>query len=367
MKILYVTALNETINAFLVPHILKLVDDGNIVECACKINRNIDDRLSSKCIKHYNIEFSRNPLNINYHKVINEIRQIQIKNNYDIVHVHTPIAAFLTRFALRNFKVKIIYTAHGFHFFKGSPVKNWILYFQLEKLAAKWTDRLVTINEEDYSIASKFNLRKNGEVFFMHGVGIDSKDYEMEKFDHVSYRESLGLKKDDFIILVIADLNKNKNHIQLLKAVKILNNIYPKLKVICAGDGPLKNKLIKKVKEFNLENNVIFLGFRSDIKELINISNIIGLFSKREGLPKCLMESLVCGKPILVNNIRGSRDFVINNEIGEIVEVDDFIETAKKIEYMMKKDYNPVNIRKSIEKYNINYVLEEVKKINKFY
>lgn len=183
MKILYVTALNETINAFLIPHIEKLVEEGNEVHCACNINREISFRLINKNVIYHSIEFSRSPLKINYIKVINNIRTVYLENKYDIVHVHTPIASFLTRFALKNYSVKIIYTAHGFHFFKGAPLVNWLLYYPLERIAAYWTDRIVTINNEDFERAMTFKLRNNGNVMLMHGVGIDPKEYTLSEFN----------------------------------------------------------------------------------------------------------------------------------------------------------------------------------------
>ena len=131
MKILYITALNETINAFLVPHISRLINLGHEVHCACNINRNINSELKKYNVIYYNIMFGRNPLKINYINVIKEIKEIYRKNEYDIVHVHTPIAAFITRLALKKYETKIIYTAHGFHFYKGAPILNWLIYYSL--------------------------------------------------------------------------------------------------------------------------------------------------------------------------------------------------------------------------------------------
>ena len=362
MKILYVTALNETINAFLIPHIERLIELGNEVHCACNINREINPRLSNKNVIYHSIKFTRNPLTINYLNVIKEIRRIYKLNNYDIVHVHTPIAAFLTRFALRNENVKIIYTAHGFHFFKGAPIINWMMYYPLEKIAANWTDRLITINNEDFDRAKSFKLRNNGQLMLMHGVGINSNEYEIENFNRDEYRKNLGVNKDDFMMLILADLNKNKNHINVIKSIKELND--DNIKIICAGAGPLKDKLVAKLDALKLEKNIQFVGFRKDVKELINSSDCVGLFSKREGLPKSLMEAMCCGRPIIASNIRGCKDMISNDDIGVIVNSSDYNNIADGLSRMRKKKYNSEKIKENVNKYDINKVLDEIEVIH---
>ncbi|WP_342985270.1 glycosyltransferase family 4 protein [Clostridium saudiense] len=364
MKILYVTALNETINAFLIPHIEKLVEEGNEVHCACNINREISFRLINKNVIYHSIEFSRSPLKINYIKVINNIRTVYLENKYDIVHVHTPIASFLTRFALKNYSVKIIYTAHGFHFFKGAPLVNWLLYYPLERIAAYWTDRIVTINNEDFERAMTFKLRNNGNVMLMHGVGIDPKEYTLSEFNRDEYRKDIGVDKSDFMLLILADINKNKNHIQVIKAINELRKKNNNIKVICAGEGPLRSKLTKKISALGLEDKIKFLGFRNDVKELINSSDCVGLFSMREGLPKSLMEGIACGKPLIASNIRGCKDIAGYKNIGVIVNPSDYRSILNGLNKIINSKYNLKIIKKEVEKYSLSRVLEEVYQIH---
>lgn len=362
MKILYVTALNETINTFLIPHIIKLIEQGHEVHCACNINEEINEKLSKNNVIYNNINFSRNPLKIRYKQVINEIRKVYFINKYDIVNVHTPIAAFLTRFALRKENVKIIYTAHGFHFFKGGSKRNWLLYYPLERIAAHWTDKIVTINNEDFERASNFKLRNDGKVELMHGVGIKSDEYLIKDFNRSEYRKNIGVDENDFMILILADINKNKNHIQVIKAIKELNE--NNIKVICAGEGPLREELTKKVIELGLEDRIKFLGFRRDVKELINSSDCVGLFSMREGLPKSLMEAMCCGKPIIASNIRGCRDLAKNENVGILVNPKEYISIKKGIKKVINNRYDSILIQEEVENYNIDKVLKEVKKIH---
>ena len=369
MKILYVTALVETINTFLVPHIEMLIEKENIVECACNINTEIDKRLIDKNVKIHNVKFSRNPIKINYKKVINQLRQLQEENKYDIVHVHTPIAAFITRFSLRRYNCKIIYTVHGFHFYKGASITNWITYYPLEYIAAKWTDIIITINREDYLNCNKLRLRgNNSKTFLVNGVGIDLDRYKIlsGKFNEKK-RKELGFYKDDFLIIMIADLNKNKNQIQLINAIHLLKDQYYNIKAIIVGDGPMRKILENEIKSRKMENNIKLLGYRKDINELINISNIGILLSYREGLPRNIMELMACGKPIIGTNIRGIRDLINDNINGYLVNLNDAKDTANKIKILYnnqcKVKYMGEKSLEYIKNYSLNEIINDLKSI----
>ena len=358
-KILYVTTIEITLNTFLISHILELRKKGYQVDCACNIQNPLDERLKQNGVRNYHINFSRNPLSISNLKAIKEIRELQNKNKYDIVHVHTPVASFVTRYALKNEKVKLVYTCHGFHFYKGAPILNWLLYYPLEKLSARWTDRIITINNEDFQRAKTFKLRNSGEVLLMHGVGINRKDYIVENFDRNTYRKKLGVENDDFMILILAEINKNKNHIQIIKALSLMDDC-SRIKVICAGKGPLKEDLENQVKKFGLEKNIKFIGFRNDVKELLNSCDCVGLFSKREGLGKCLLEGLILKKKILATKTRGSLT-LLNGRDECLCEIGDYIDTKNKLEFLQKvkiefkEEYKPYllsEVLKNIEFYN---------------
>lgn len=364
-KILYVTTISKTINAFLVPHIKYLIDQGYSVDIATNITDEINKELIDYNVKIFQIDFQRNPMSIRNKKAYYEIKKLQSKNKYDIVHVHTPVASFVTRLALKNEEnLKIVYTCHGFHFYKGSSIFNWILFYPLEKLAAKWTDSLVTINSEDFEIASKFKLRNNGQASKMNGVGIEKEKYVIENFDRNEYRKSLNLKEEDFVILVLAELNKNKNHIQLIKAMNLLKYKYPRIKAIFAGSGPLEEELKNQIKENGLEEKVSLLGWRNDVTELINSSDVVGLFSKREGLGKCLLEAMICGKSVIATNTRGPRELIEQDVNGFMFDIGDVEATAKSIEKLGVED----NFRNEFEervvetadKYLLDNVLEQL-------
>lgn len=361
-KILYVTTVSRTINAFLIPHINMLLDKGYIVDCACSIDKEVDVDLINKDINVYNIPFSRNPLNPNNYVAFKELIKIQEKNNYDIIHVHTPVASVYGRLLKAKFpKLKTIYTVHGFHFHKGSPFINWAIYYPIEKIMSKFTDEIITINKEDYERALTFNIDK---VHKLNGVGVDFDSYNSDAFIKDNIREKLGLSKDDFVILMIAEVNKNKNHKQIIEAVKILKSRNVDVKVICAGDGILLESIREEVKKARLEKDILMLGFRTDIDELIASCDIGVLMSYREGLPKNIMELMAGKKPVIGTNIRGIRDLVIDGCNGFLVNVGDYEDTARKIEVLKNDRYKldefSENAYEFINDYSIEVVNEQL-------
>ena len=360
-KILYVTTVSSTINAFLVPHIKYLLNQGYKVDVATNITDEVNIDLINMGVRVFEVDFKRTPISPNNLKAYKQIKKIQNKEKYDIVHVHTPVASFVTRCALRKEKnLKMVYTCHGFHFYKGGSPINWMIFYPIEKISAKWTDRLITINTEDYKVAKKFKLRNNGQVSKMHGVGIEKEKYVIENFDKSEYRKKLGINDDDFVILVLAELNKNKNHIQLIKAMNLLKDKYPNIKAIFAGTGPLEEEIKKQIKENELEDKISLLGWRNDVKELINSSDVVGLFSKREGLGKCLLEAMICGKCVISTNTRGPRELIEQDINGFMFEIGDIETTARSIE----KIYSDNKLRHEFEErvvYTVNkYLLDNV-------
>ena len=369
-KILYVTTVSSTINAFLVPHIKYLIEQGYKVDVATNITDEVDKSLIDIGARVFKVDFQRTPISLKNSRAYKQIREIQKNEKYDMVHVHTPVASFVTRYALRKEKnLKIIYTCHGFHFYKGGSILNWMLFYPIEYLAARWTDKLITINSEDLEVAKKFKLRNNGSVSKIHGVGIEKEKYVVENFDKSEYRKKLNLENEDFVILVLAELNRNKNHIQLIKAMSKLKDKYPNIKALFAGVGPLEEEIKSQIKNYGLENNIQLLGWRNDVKELINSCDVVGLFSKREGLGKCLLEGMICGKAVIATNTRGPRELIVNDENGFLFEIDEHEETIKSIEKIYKdkslKAKFEYNGKKKADKYLVENVLFQLDEIYK--
>ncbi len=374
-KILYVTTVSRTINAFLIPHIEMLIENKYEVNCACYMDKEIDQRLIKKGIKIYNIPFSRNPLSLDNLKAFNELIKIQEENQYDIVHVHTPIASIYGRLLKLKFKnLKTIYTAHGYHFLKGGPKLGWIIYYPIEKMMAKLTDVTITINKEDYEI-TKTKLKPK-KCYLVNGVGLDLNQYKpLSKEKQGFKRKELGLEKDDFVVIMIAELNENKNQIQLIKAMELLKDKYLNIKAISIGEGHKFEELQQEINNRGLKNNFKLLGFRTDVNELINISDIGILLSYREGLPRNIMELMANGKKVIATNVRGCRDLVCNDNIGALVNVGGVKETAEAIERYYLDDKSREKVYEAykfsdyeyavryIELYDIENVVKELKSI----
>ena len=359
-KILYITTVSRTINAFLVPHIEMLLENGYKVECATCVDKKVNQVLINKGVKIFNIPFSRSPLSFGNIKAFKELIKLQKENKYDIVHVHTPVASIYGRLLKIRFpKLKTIYTAHGYHFLKGGPKLGWIIYYPIEKVMAKLTDVTININKEDYEITkTKLNPKK---CYLVNGVGLDLNQYKpLSKEKQGFKRKELGLEKDDFVVIMIAELNENKNQIQLIKAMELLKDKYLNIKAISIGEGHKFEELQQEINNRGLKNNFKLLGFRTDVNELINISNIGILLSYREGLPRNIMELMANGKRIVATDIRGNRDIVCNDFIGALVEVNDYEATAKVVEKFYLTSANKNKILKEVERYSISNILTEL-------
>lgn len=362
-KVLYVTTVSRTINAFLIPHINMLLDNGYEVHCACSIDKPVDKELQRRGVKIFEVPFSRNPLGIGNIKAFIKLEELQRINDYDIVHVHTPIAAIYGRLLKLNFpSLRIIYTAHGYHFLKGGSKLGWILYYPIEKIMAKFTDVTININKEDYEITKE--KLKPKKCYLLNGVGLDLDKYKKLSSKEIQEkRKEFGLKDKDFVVLMVAEINKNKNHIQLINAMDILKDKYPNIKVLCIGDGTLKESLDKQIILRNLQNNIFMLGYRLDVNKLINISDIGILLSRREGLPRNIMEFMACGRKVIATDIRGCRDLICDETIGTLVNVDDYESTAKAIEKYYILNDKSFEVSEKIRKYDIESINSELLKI----
>jgi len=323
-----------------------------------------DIKVNDLDVKLYNSNIYRSIFNIkdNYIAYKN-LDKFLSTHKIDVIHCNTPIGGVLGRICGSKHKTnKIIYTVHGFHFFKGnSKIKNFIFY-NIEKILAKKTDNIITINKEDYEAAKKFKLKNNGKVYLTHGVGINIEKFKNQKINIVQKRKSLNFKITDTIIISVGDVNKNKNCSLALDILKECNN--SSIKYIICGTGPEIKKLTKKAEKLNLTNQVFFLGYRNDIDELLKISDIYLSTSKREGLPRSLMEAMAAEVPCVVSNIRGNKDLIDNEKggftcngideyvsaINEIINNKDLIAKIKEYNNNKIKQYDYINIEKEISK-----------------
>jgi len=337
MRILYVTTIGITMN-FFKDLVKSLIDEGNTVDIAC--NEKLADvpecYYEWKC-KVYHVDCSRSPIDKGTVKAMKQIKEIVAAGEYDIVHCHTPVAAMCTRLAckkLRKRGVKVLYTAHGFHFFKGAPLKNWMLYFPMEWLCAWWTDLLITINQEDYERAKRCLRAK--DIKYVPGVGINTGKFVFKEGAGEAKRLELGVGEHDIMLLSVGELNSNKNHEVVIRAIKRIGN--PQLKYFICGVGGLEQYLSDLIQELELQEQVHLLGYRKDICELYQATDLCVFPSKREGLPVALMEAIACKTPVVCSHIRGNVDLIKEKECTfKSTSVDELVEC------LSNKLYNGAN------------------------
>ena len=359
-KALVVTTVSSTIDQFCMNDISILLQNYDVQVAAnfTMGNNTSKERISEfknelemKSITINEIPFDRNPGSSNNIKAYKKLKRLINQNKFDLIHCHTPIAAMLTRLAARKMRTvgtKVFYTAHGFHFYKGASFLNWILYYPVEKWLAKYTDVLITINKEDYERAkSNFRAKK---VEYVSGVGIDLEKFNTVKIDKVMKCRDLNLPEDAFIILSVGELNKNKNHEVIIRAIAKLNN--SKIHYVICGKGSLKSYLKKLSVELGIADKVHLLGYRTDIKEICNISDVFAFPSLREGLGIAALEAMACSLPLITSNVHGIRDYSINGETGYSCSPNDVDAFSEAIISLM----NDETIRKKIGENNAEKV-----------
>ncbi|HFJ9475911.1 TPA: glycosyltransferase family 4 protein [Bacillus cereus] len=322
-KALVVTTVSSTIKAFLIPQISLLRSKGYKVEIATHVMGDLSE--FQKHIQNtvvHNVPFNRNAKSLENVYAYKMIKKIIRNTEYDLIHVHTPIAAFLTRLASTN-RNTVVYTAHGFHFNEnGSSISNFI-YKTMEKIAATKTDKLVVINKDDYEIGK--SIIDPSKLQYIKGVGVDMNEYNEDIIDDkekIAFKRELGINRDTKVITHIAEINSNKRQIDTVLAAEKLREMYgDNFVVLLAGRGPLHESIKEKIQELGLEKHVKCLGFRNDINKILSITDIGMLISLREGLPKSVMEMMAMKIPVLLTNIRGNRDLVKHNENGILVDI----------------------------------------------
>lgn len=367
MKILYVTTISLTMNSFFKPHIQMLIEEGYQVEIACNNKDLALDPLYEKLgCKLYQIDFSRSPLSIDNMKAYSQLKKIIENGCFDVVHCHTPNASVITRLVCRKFRknkgLKVFYTAHGFHFYKGAPMLNWMIYYPIEKLCSYFTDKLITINHEDFALAKKKFKAK--EVLYVPGVGVDLSRFQNVQVDRNAKRQEIGVPEDSFLLLSVGELNENKNHQVVIRALAELHN--PAIHYAIAGVGDKKDYLLNLAEELGVSYQVHLLGYRADVVQLYRIADTYILPSIREGLNASLMEAMACGLPVICGNIRGNTD-LIGEESGLLVKPRDTNGFYKNIGKLVKSPglclANAERNRFEVKNFEIKVVLEKMKKI----
>ncbi|MDL5376350.1 glycosyltransferase family 4 protein [Exiguobacterium mexicanum] len=360
-KILIVSTVSRQFYLFEKGNIEILKSLGYEVHAAANFS-DTNKRLESVDIVKHHFDIERSPFSIKNLIAYKQLKKIMETENIDTVHCHSPMGGLLARIAAKSLKIKkIIYTAHGFHFYKGASLFNWIAYYPIEKIMSNFTDILITINLEDYNRAKSFHSKK---VVYVPGIGVDSVSIRKKKINRESIRKKLNISEDTTVLLSVGELIKRKNYETALKAIEKVNSGEKILYIIC-GTGKLEKDLKELTFKLGIQEKVMFLGFRNDIAEICAASDIFLFPSFQEGLPVSVMEAMSIGLPIICSEIRGNIDLIQNNEGGLLFNPNDSKELTEKIQqilvdknHMLKMGENNL---KNIAKYDINKIKQDMK------
>ena len=345
--VLVITSVASMVDQFLFPNLELFQDMEYEVHVACnfeKGNTCSDERvleLKSKLrdmnILYHQIDFAREVSKVSENiRAYKEVYKLVSDHKYDLIHCHSPIGGVITRLACRNFRkqgMKVFYTAHGFHFYKGAPIKNWLIYYPIEKFCSRFTDMLITINKEDYNLAKeKFSAK---ETVYIPGVGIDVEKFSSFPFssdEKVKFRNEIGVPQDTKLLASVGELNANKNHQLVLHAMALLKD--KTVHYAIAGIGDNDKNLIRKATELGLSENLHLLGYRTDIARIYKAADICCFPSIREGLPVAVVEGMACGLPLAAAENRGTRDICeqgVNGFLSSPFSPEEFKENLEKL------------------------------------
>lgn len=346
-KALLVATVPSMIDKFNMNNIRTLQKIGYEVHVSCNFfdnspklqeyNDTVRGFLEENKVKCHQISFSRSPFSRKTIAAVKELKKVVSQERFQLIHGHTPVGGVIARAVGALYRTpKLIYTAHGFHFFKGAPILNWIMYYPVEWLLSFFTTDLITINQEDYHFSKKYLFPKR--LHKINGVGID-----LSHFQECVFKDETNKLK----LFSIGELNTNKNHRLVIEAIN--QSIYRDFFIyhIC-GQGPLLKELEDLVQEYHLEEQVKFLGYRSDIVELLPKYNVFVFPSKREGLPVSVMEAMAMGLPVIASNIRGNNELIDEKRGGFLFEVSD----VENLKYYLDYCYENKNKLYEFGKYN---------------
>lgn len=323
-RVLILASVASMIDQFNMPNIQLLQKLGYAVDVACNYKKGstcsdgrikeLKNKLKDMGVRCFQIDFSRDSADITSNmKAFWQTERLMTEYKYAFVHCHSPIGGVAGRIAGIITGTKVIYTAHGFHFFKGAPIKNWLAYYPAEKICSCMTDVLITINREDYALARK--RMKAKKVAYMPGVGVDISKFGRCKNCKNPVQKSrilqeFGCAASDLVMLSVGELSERKNHEIVIKALSEMKTECRNIKYLIIGKGPLAGYLQAVIDKKGLAGQVKLLGFRDDIDKLLMAADIFMFPSLQEGLPVALMEAMSSGLTCIASRIRGNTDLI---------------------------------------------------------
>lgn len=374
-RAIIVTALTGFVRAFLLYDISVLKELGYEVDCAANGKGDSESELDNEKyfnkldVKFHQIDFSSNkPISKKTVQSYWQLKNLFQKNKYDLILVHTPIPGVLVRLVAKNIRkknprLKVVYTTHGFYFHEKGSKKQNIIYYNIECLMSKYTDAIVTINNEDFVAAKTMKCKK---IFHINGVGVDTKKYRIENFDRNGYRKKLNIPDSKIVLLSIGELSYRKNYQVAIKAMARIDN--KNLVYLICGKGLVGAGIMDELKKIAVELgvDVRFLGYRTDIPEIIASSDIGIIPSSREGLGLAGIEMLAGGIPVVGSSVQGIKDYIVNGETGYLADPYSEIEFSEGLKKLLNEEKRKQMISKCIKmakKFDNEISHNQIKKI----
>lgn len=358
MKVLFVATVTVHIKAFHTPCLKWFKERGWETHVAALGQDEIP-----YCDVKYDVPFRRSPFSISNIEAYFRLKDILRRERFDIIHCHTPMGGVLARLCGKGQRKKgtrIIYTAHGFHFYKGAPMLNWLVYYPIEKWMSRHTDTLITINREDYELAKK--KMKTKDIRYVPGVGVDTERFTPSEESRKTARKNLDIADNTVLVFSAGELSPGKNHETAIRVIAKLND--PNIRYCIAGEGKLEGYLNNLTQELKLNEKVIFLGFITNVSEWCSAADIFLFPSKREGLPVALMEAMAAGLPCVVSGIRGNTDLIEQNKGGYLCDTQDIDAYVAAIKELAQNENARAEMgehnRNVMAKYDLSHVMKQM-------
>ena len=325
-KRILITSTDVMAYQFLLPHAHYLCELGYRVDMACsfadlyeneKYHEYIKANLPAGC-NFYSIQLCRSPFSLKNRQGLRQLKTLIAQGNYDLIWTNEPVMGVMTRLAAKKARkkgTKVLYLAHGYHFYQGCPKKNWLAY-PVEKWMSRYCDAICLINWEDYHFTLKHIKKKS--VYHIDGIGLDTNKFQTATVNRNEKREALGFREDDILLLSVGELQKRKNHEPVIRALAGIEN--EKIKYLICGCGELEQHLKDLVKQLKLESKVFFLGHRYDIPEILKCVDVFIHPSLREGLGIAALEAMSVGLPLITSDVQGIKDYMVNGKTGFILK-----------------------------------------------